>query len=84
MHTATPDTDELTLRLHKMEGQIRGVGHMVADGAPAVDILTQLAAVRGAIDAVVCAVAEGEVRRWAPSDAEAAAIGAVIARLARW
>ena len=84
MLAATSDTEELAVRLHRMEGQIRGVGHMVADGAPAVDILTQLAAVRGAIDAVVCAVAEREVRRWAPSDGEAAAIGAVIARLARW
>ena len=84
MHTATPDTDELTVRLHKMEGQVRGVGHMVTDGAAAVDILTQLAAVRGAIDAFAGAVAEREVRRWELSDNEAAAIGAVIARLARW
>lgn len=84
MLAATPDTEELEVRLHKMEGQVRGVGHMVADGAPAVDILTQLAAVRGALDAVACAVAERELRGSARTDGEAAAIGALISRLARW
>ena len=84
MHTAPLDAKELGDRLHKVEGQVRGVAHMVAEGAPAVDILTQVAAVRGALDAVAAAVAERELSGWARSDDEAAAIAALIARLARW
>lgn len=53
-------------------------------GAPAIDVLTQIAAVRGALDAVAAAVAERELSGWARSDDEAAAITALISRLVRW
>jgi DNA-binding FrmR family transcriptional regulator len=84
MHTALLEAEELAARLHKMEGQVRGVGHMITDGAPAVDVLTQVAAVRGALDAVAAAVAERELSGWARSDEQAAAMRALISRLVRW
>ena len=84
MHTALLEAEELAARLHKVEGQVRGVAHMVAEGAPAIDVLTQLAAVRGALDAVAAAVAERELSAWARSDEETAAMAALISRLVRW
>ena len=35
MHTAPLEAEELAARLHKVEGQVRGVAHMLAEGAPA-------------------------------------------------
>lgn len=76
--------EELGERVHKIEGQVRGVGHMLAEGAGALDLLTQLAAVRGAVDAVAAAVAERELRRCTDCDADAAEVGALVSRLVRW
>lgn len=84
MRTAPLEAEELAARLHKIEGQVRGVGHMIIDGAPAVDVLTQVAAVRGALDAVAAAVAERELCGWARTDDDVAAIAALIARVVRW
>ena len=36
-------------RLRRLEGQVRGIERMVRDGRYCVDILTQLAAARGAL-----------------------------------
>ena len=36
----------LTARLHRIEGQVRGLERMVRDSALCVDLLTQIAAVR--------------------------------------
>ena len=45
----TSDTrDRLIKRLQRMEGQVRGVRRMVEEGRDCQDILTQLAAIRGA------------------------------------
>jgi DNA-binding FrmR family transcriptional regulator len=41
--------DNLVKRLQRMEGQVRGVCHMVEEGRDCQDILTQLAAIRGAL-----------------------------------
>ena len=40
--------DRLLKRLQRMEGQVRGVSHMVEEGRDCLEILTQLAAIRGA------------------------------------
>jgi DNA-binding FrmR family transcriptional regulator len=43
---------EVALRLRKIEGQVRGIQRMVEEGRACPDLLTQLMAVRAAIDGV--------------------------------
>jgi DNA-binding FrmR family transcriptional regulator len=45
-------SDDVLKRLRRLEGQIRGLQRMVDDGAECRDIVTQLAAARGALDRV--------------------------------
>ena len=44
------DVDKMVNRLRRIEGQVRGLQRMVADGAPCEDVLTQLSATRAALD----------------------------------
>jgi DNA-binding FrmR family transcriptional regulator len=83
MHTAVQEAEELAARLHKVEGQARG-GHMVAEGAPAIDVLTQVAATRGALDPVASAVAERGAERLGPIGRGDGCDHARISRLVRW
>lgn len=46
------DTAALGKRLKRIEGQVRGLNKMVEENRYCVDILTQIAAVRSALDAV--------------------------------
>lgn len=51
----TPDIverDELMTRLRRAEGQLRGVQRMLEEGSTCRDVLTQLAAVKAALDQV--------------------------------
>ena len=49
--TATPtDKDALVKRLHRIEGQVRGIERMVEDERYCIDILTQIAAVTTALE----------------------------------
>jgi DNA-binding FrmR family transcriptional regulator len=48
---AETSADVLT-RLRRLEGQIRGVQRLIDDGAECSDIVTQLAAAKGALDRV--------------------------------
>jgi DNA-binding FrmR family transcriptional regulator len=43
---------ELARRLRRVEGQVRGIGKMLDDDRYCVDILTQVAAVQSALDAL--------------------------------
>lgn len=49
-----PDTtvDELTRRLARVEGQVRGIAAMLRDGRECRDVVTQLAAARRALESV--------------------------------
>jgi len=47
---------QITARLRKIEGQIRGVAAMVEQERPCVDILVQLAATKSAIHSVAALV----------------------------
>ena len=47
-------------RLHRMEGQVRGIARMVAEGRAPTDILTQLKAVRAALKAVEAKVLQAQ------------------------
>ena len=56
LHPVVPrddaDASALTKRLNRIEGQIRGIARMVEDDRYCVDILTQVAAVQSALDAL--------------------------------
>ena len=55
-HPAVPrsaeDARALAARVNRIEGQIRGIGRMIEEDRYCVDILTQLAAVQSALDAL--------------------------------
>jgi CsoR family transcriptional regulator, copper-sensing transcriptional repressor len=47
---------KLITRLNRVEGQVRGVSRMVAEGRYCIDILTQLHAIRAALTKVETAI----------------------------
>jgi DNA-binding FrmR family transcriptional regulator len=66
--TATPvygyskDKESLIRRLHRIEGQVRGIEKMVEDDRYCIDILTQVSAVGTALEAVAVKVLDEHVR----------------------
>ncbi len=52
MQFPTETSAEVIKRLRRLEGQVRGIQRMVDDGAECRDIVTQLAAAKGALDRV--------------------------------
>jgi DNA-binding FrmR family transcriptional regulator len=46
------DKEALVKRLHRIEGQVRGIERMVADERYCIDILTQIGAVSTALESV--------------------------------
>ena len=52
---------ELVVRLRRIEGQVRGLQHMVERGEPCTDVLTQVAAARAALAAVAIGVLEHSI-----------------------
>ncbi len=54
-----PEKPQLTRRLKRIEGQTRGIGRMVEEDRYCVDILTQISAVRSALDAVALQLLRG-------------------------
>ncbi len=59
-HPATPrkDRDALIKRLARVEGQVRGIGRMIEEERYCIDVLTQVAAVQAALDAVALGLLE--------------------------
>lgn len=47
-----PNKAALLKRLHRIEGQVRGVGKMIEDDRYCIDVLTQIAAIESALDAL--------------------------------
>lgn len=56
-------TEELVLRLRRAEGQLRGLQRMLDEGAETPQLLTQLSAVKAAIDQVGLKLLAEELRR---------------------
>jgi DNA-binding FrmR family transcriptional regulator len=54
--------DELNRRLARIEGQVRGVSKMVADDRYCIDILTQISAIRAALDKVALGLLDDHAR----------------------
>ena len=54
--------EDLSKRLGRIEGQVRGIARMVDEEQYCVDILTQIAAIRAALDQVAVGVLEDHVQ----------------------
>lgn len=61
-HAYSKDTAQLTRRLSRMEGQVRGIARMIEREEYCVDILQQTAALRAAVDALSILVLEDHVQ----------------------
>ncbi len=59
-YTATKD--QLTQRLTRIEGQVRGIQRMVDDERYCLDILTQISAVQAALDKVALGLLDDHAR----------------------
>ncbi len=53
--------DALVKRLHRIEGQVRGIERMVVDERYCIDILTQIAAVNTALESLALEVLDDHV-----------------------
>ena len=57
----TKDKEALVKRLHRIEGQVRGVEKMVEDDRYCIDILTQISAVSTALDSLAFKILDSHV-----------------------
>jgi len=53
--------DDLVRRLHRIEGQVRGIERMVVEERYCIDVLTQIAAVSTALEAVALEILDDHV-----------------------
>ena len=82
--------DQLLKRLHRVEGQVRGVERMVEEDRYCIDVLTQISAVQAALDKVAlglldqhahhCIVDAGEADQHARTEELMAAVGRLTRR----
>jgi DNA-binding FrmR family transcriptional regulator len=75
-HGYVSDKDALVKRLHRIEGQVRGIEKMVDEERYCIDILTQVGAVSTALESVSVKLLEDHVRHCV-ADALAAGNGDV-------
>ena len=54
--------DDLLTRLHRIEGQVRGVERMVEDDRYCIDVVTQITAVQAALDKVALGLLDDHAR----------------------
>jgi CsoR family transcriptional regulator, copper-sensing transcriptional repressor len=54
--------DQLSKRLRRIEGQVRGIEKMVDDDRYCIDVLTQISAVQAALDKVALGLLDGHAR----------------------
>jgi DNA-binding FrmR family transcriptional regulator len=58
----TKDKEALVRRLHRIEGQVRGIERMVEDDRYCIDILTQISAVSTALESLAFKILDEHVR----------------------
>ena len=58
----TASKEQLTKRLARIEGQVRGVSKMVEDDRYCIDVLTQIGAIQAALDKVALGLLDGHAR----------------------
>jgi CsoR family transcriptional regulator, copper-sensing transcriptional repressor len=56
------EKDALVKRLHRIEGQVRGIERMVEDDRYCIDILTQISAVNTALESLALKILDDHVR----------------------
>ncbi len=56
------DKGAIARRLHRIEGQVRGVERMVEEDRYCIDVLTQISAVSKALDALALEILDDHVR----------------------
>jgi DNA-binding FrmR family transcriptional regulator len=61
-HVVQPHKQALLKRLNRVEGQVRGIAQMIQDDRYCVDVLTQVAAIQSALDAVGLQLLEDHTR----------------------
>ena len=83
----TASKDQLTKRLARIEGQVRGVSKMVDDDRYCIDVLTQISAIQAALDKVALGLLDGHTRHClvggASEEASADELMAAVGRLMR-
>ena len=57
----TKDKEALVKRLHRIEGQVRGIERMVEDDRYCIDVLTQIAAVNTALESLAFKILDDHV-----------------------
>jgi DNA-binding FrmR family transcriptional regulator len=57
----TADKDALIRRLHRIEGQVRGIERMIEEDRYCIDVLTQISAVTTALDSLAFIVLDDHV-----------------------
>jgi DNA-binding FrmR family transcriptional regulator len=62
VHGYTKDKEALVKRLHRIEGQVRGIERMVEDDRYCIDVLTQIAAVNTALESLAFKILDEHVR----------------------
>jgi len=84
-YVRTNQKDALVRRLKRAEGQVRGLQQMIEDERYCIDILTQVAAVRAALDGVALKILEDHVLHCVREGGEekAAEVTAAIERMIR-
>ena len=70
-HGYSENKEALVKRLHRIEGQVRGIERMVEDDRYCIDILTQVAAVNTALESLAFKILDDHVKHCV-SDALAA------------
>ena len=58
----TASKDELLKRLHRAEGQVRGVTRMVEEDRYCIEVLTQISAAQAALDRIALGLLDGHAR----------------------
>ena len=62
VHGYTKDKEALVKRLHRIEGQVRGIERMVEDDRYCIDVLTQITAIQAALDKVALGLLDDHVK----------------------
>ena len=60
-HGYVQDKDALVKRLHRIEGQVRGIERMIEDERYCIDVLTQIGAVTTALESVAFEILDDHV-----------------------
>jgi DNA-binding FrmR family transcriptional regulator len=61
-HGYSDNKEALTKRLHRIEGQVRGIERMVENDRYCIDILTQIAAVNTALESLAFKILDDHVK----------------------